>query len=151
MPRRNEGIGEQAHEQVHSIGGRLLRGGRQLAGGRRQAGGIEGGERERDAAVAVEVTGQRVGDVLLVNVERPVRRREQHVDVQERVVAVSRRLKVRHIGDDGGIEGADESPLRIDDDKLPLPARKAHPPPPPSVAVPVTLVRLALAGETRIM
>ncbi len=93
------------------------------------------------AAVAVEIVGQRVGDVLLVDVQRTVRRREQDVDVEERIVGgvAQRRLDVRQVGDDGRIEGgAAEAAGGVDDRVLP-------------VDVAAGLVRPALAGETWIM
>ena len=79
---RHERIRDQRQEQVHGVEGRLLRSGRQFAGDLRQAGRRERGEADRNAAGGIEEIGQRVGDVLLVDVEAAaVVQREIQIDV----------------------------------------------------------------------
>ena len=72
---------------------RLLRSGRQFARDLRQAGRRERGEADRNAAGGIEEIGQRVGDVLLVDVEAAaVVQREIQVDVVG--VVAQRRVQV---------------------------------------------------------
>ena len=85
----DERIGQHAHELIHRIEGGLLRSRRHFAGDLRQARRRQPAEHQRNAAVGIEETDDRVGGTLLIGVEAAARRRDEvQREIQIRIVAV---------------------------------------------------------------
>jgi hypothetical protein len=111
----DEGVAQEAYEQVHCIEGGLLRTRPCFTRDLRQACRRQRTEHQRDATGGVEGIGQRVGEVALIEVEGPKGRKRRRNEVQRQVEISVGRIVVQAGREIRGQVGVDQRTERAAD------------------------------------